>query len=172
MDTLVLSAVWEPMYRVHWPRAITLWVAGRVERIEDYADRAIPTVRYSVPMPLVVRFVRNGKVYRRGIRFNRENVFARDRGLCQYCGERVGRRNATYDHVLPRSHGGGTDWYNIVLACVSCNQFKGDRTPEEAGMRLLKVPQEPRSLPTSREILFYEEGMPLAWQRYLRSPRS
>ena len=52
-----------------------------------------------------------------------------------------------YDHVIPRSRGGRTVWENIVTSCYPCNDRKGDRTPEEAGMRLLTKPIKPRNLP-------------------------
>ncbi|MDA7858504.1 HNH endonuclease, partial [Mariniblastus sp.] len=49
----------------------------------------------------------------------------------------------TIDHVVPRSHGGGSNWENCVLACVPCNQNKADRSPERAGLKLLNVPKQP-----------------------------
>ena len=54
----------------------------------------------------------------------------------------MGRAN-TVDHVLPQSRGGGSTWENTVLACGPCNNRKRDRTPDEAGMRLLIEPRVP-----------------------------
>ena len=51
----------------------------------------------------------------------------------------------TIDHVIPRSRGGKNDWLNLVTACKKCNQKKGNKTPEEAGMPLLKKPIVPKS---------------------------
>ena len=39
--------------------------------------------------------------------------------------------------------GGRTSWENVVVACVPCNQRKAGRTPQQAGMRLRKVPHKP-----------------------------
>jgi 5-methylcytosine-specific restriction endonuclease McrA len=47
------------------------------------------------------------------------------------------------DHVVPRSHGGGDTWLNTVASCAEDNHRKADRTPEQAGMRLLRRPFEP-----------------------------
>ena len=69
-------------------------------------------------------------------------VLWRDRYTCQYCGQKGGE--LTVDHVLPKSRGGKSTWDNLVAACRSCNLRKGDRTPEEAGMRLLRPPKPPR----------------------------
>jgi 5-methylcytosine-specific restriction endonuclease McrA len=33
----------------------------------------------------------------------------------------------TFDHVIPRSHGGWDDYTNLKLACAKCNSKRGDR---------------------------------------------
>jgi 5-methylcytosine-specific restriction endonuclease McrA len=48
--------------------------------------------------------------------------------------------------VIPKSRGGEDTWENLVCACVECNNKKGDRTPEEAGMRLLRKPRKPNPI--------------------------
>jgi len=168
METLVLSATWEPVRRVTWKRAMTLWVAGRVEVLEAYSERRIRTVSSVFELPSVVRFLR-GKPRRRAIvKFSRDNVFLRDKGRCMYCGAELLRREATYDHVLPKSRGGQTSWENLVLACRSCNHGKANRTPLEAGMRLRSTPIRPKSLQGFlRNQLRFREDMPEAWRPYL-----
>lgn len=77
----------------------------------------------------------------------RDNIFLRDREQCQFCGRHISQLRTfeilTKDHVLPRSRGGRDTWENLVTACNTCNQKKRDRTPEEAGMPLLRVPFAP-----------------------------
>ncbi|TNF35902.1 MAG: HNH endonuclease [Deltaproteobacteria bacterium] len=168
MDTLILSAAYEPIERVSWQRAMTLLVAGRAELVEEYEDRHVRTVRYVYAMPSVLRFVSGLKWRRRSVRFSRQNVYLRDGGRCQYCRRPVPRHAATYDHVMPRSRGGRTTWKNIVIACLPCNQAKGARTPEEAGMRLAKEPVVPKRLPDARGVtITWDKGMPLTWRQYL-----
>jgi 5-methylcytosine-specific restriction endonuclease McrA len=64
----------------------------------------------------------------------------RDGNRCRYCGRTVNwkdRRSAiggTYDHVIPR---GPNSLENVVVCCLSCNNKKGARTPEQARMPLL-----------------------------------
>jgi len=70
-------------------------------------------------------------------------LFKRDRGLCLYCGEQFHDKDLTRDHVYPRCRGGVDAWENVVSACRACNQRKGGRSPEEAGMELLAVPYAP-----------------------------
>ena len=73
---------------------------------------------------------------------NRE-LFHRDRHLCAYCGEEFTSQKLTRDHVIPLSRGGRDIWMNVVTACRHCNQKKGGRTPERAGMELLYAPYVP-----------------------------
>ena len=167
METLVLSTSYEPMYRVSWERAMIMWVAGRVEIVEAYADRAIRSVADIFPMPSVIRFIHGVRPYRAGIKFNRDNVFRRDKGRCQYCGCGMTKREATYDHVVPRSLGGKMSWENIVLACRPCNQRKGSRTPKAVGMRLRNVPRRPHSLPSMRDHLGNRDDLPKSWRPFL-----
>lgn len=169
METLVLNATYHPVARIPWQRAITLLFLGKVEVVEEYEDKTIRSVTFEVKMPSVVRFLRMLKRRKPVVRFSRENVYARDNGQCQYCGKKVARPEATYDHVVPRSHGGGTHWENIVIACVPCNQHKGGRTPEQAKMKLKTVPVKPSKLPDSVRITFaFHKGMPSAWANWLR----
>lgn len=169
METLVLNSTFEPVARIPWQRAISLLFLGKVEVVEEYEDRTIRSVSFEIKMPSVVRFVRLLTRRRTVIRFSRENVYARDSGRCQYCGKKVSRSEATYDHVLPRSQGGRTGWDNIVIACVPCNQRKGGRTPEQAKMKLASVPEKPKKLPDTLRIAFrFEKGMPVSWKTWLR----
>jgi 5-methylcytosine-specific restriction endonuclease McrA len=169
METLVLNATWQPVARIPWQRAITLLFLGKVEVIEEYEDKTIRSVSFEVRMPSVVRFLRLLKRRKPVIRFSRENVYARDQGKCQYCHKKVTRAEATYDHVLPRSKGGGTHWENIVIACVPCNQRKGGRTPEQAQMRLKVAPIKPARLPNAMRFTFtFQKGMPSTWASWLR----
>lgn len=70
-------------------------------------------------------------------------LFARDRSLCLYCGQRYARNQLTRDHVVPLSRGGLDCWENVVSACAHCNARKADRTPAQARMPLLAVPYRP-----------------------------
>ncbi len=67
-------------------------------------------------------------------------LFARDRHLCLYCGNRFTRGELTRDHVLPISKHGADVWENVVSACLHCNLKKSNRTPQQANMPLLAVP--------------------------------
>lgn len=166
--TLVLDVGYRPISVAPWQNAI-VWVLDRVaETVDEYPDRQIRTPNWSVQMPSVVRLLRP-ITRKRAIKFSRQNVYARDRGRCQYCSARVARDDWTYDHVVPRSQQGKTTWENVVVACTPCNQRKGGRTPSQAGMALLSTPVRPKKLPDVGMFLMnYRSGMPEGWRTYLR----
>ena len=70
-------------------------------------------------------------------------LFARDRSVCAYCGQRHGDDELTREHIIPFAQNGRDDWMNVVTACRACNHRKGGRTPEQAHMPLLYAPYVP-----------------------------
>jgi 5-methylcytosine-specific restriction endonuclease McrA len=104
-----------------------------------------PSMRVRIPEVILLSNF-NGFV-RYEARFSRQSILERDRSICQYCGARLPRSQLTVDHVLPQSRGGGECWENLVVACMPCNVRKGNRTPEEANMPLLRKPIRPAWLP-------------------------
>lgn len=119
---------------------------GKVEVLEEY-DELIRSPSVAMRMPAVIRLLNAVRRRPRSVRFSRFNVLLRDAFICQYCGARPHARELTVDHVVPRARGGPTRWHNVVAACRTCNHRKGNRTPEEARMRLHRIPREPRALP-------------------------
>jgi 5-methylcytosine-specific restriction endonuclease McrA len=113
------------------------------KEIENFNGRMIRTPSFTFPLPEIAK-VRNYKgCYYGPANFNRENIFIRDNFTCQYCGKKKAGNELNMDHILPRSRGGKSNWMNIVLSCIPCNTKKADRTPEEAGMPLLRQPFTP-----------------------------
>ena len=73
----------------------------------------------------------------------------RDRGTCAYSGKKLKPEEGNIDHLIPKSKGGLTTWTNCVLAHRDINAKKGNRTPEEAGLKLLIKPEQPKELPVT-----------------------
>jgi 5-methylcytosine-specific restriction endonuclease McrA len=170
LETLVLDIGYRPHSRIPWEEAIIkVLIDKTVEVVEEYPDRYINTVNWTVKMPSVVRLILPVKK-KKAVKFSRHGIYARDHGKCQYCGDRVRKTEMQYEHVIPRAQGGKTCWENIVVACMACNQRKANRTPEQAGMRLLSTPVRPKKLPDMNGdySAFYQPGMPESWKTYLR----
>jgi 5-methylcytosine-specific restriction endonuclease McrA len=170
VDTLVLSQGYAPLHIVSWQKAVTMFFDGKVEVVSEY-DEDIRSVSLTIKMPAVVRLVRAHRLVRgslSGPRFTRSNVLLRDDMTCQYCGLAPrSPRELSFDHVLPRARGGRTCWENIVTACLACNTRKGCKTPEEARMKLRRVPVRPRSLPFFHARMSLGRGIPEAWKSWV-----
>ena len=108
---------------------------------------SIKTFSLEVRVPKIIRLVVYDKLPKATIKFNRKNIFARDKNRCQYCGKKVPTSELSLDHVIPRTQGGTSNWKNIVCACTNCNKHKGGRRPEEAGMKLICKPIKPNHCP-------------------------
>ncbi|HEY3360203.1 MAG TPA: HNH endonuclease [Polyangia bacterium] len=161
MRTLVLDQGYMPVNVVDWRRAMSTIARARADVLEEYAA----VVHAGVQMPAVVRLNRPVARHELRVKVSRQNVLARDRGRCQYCGRRFPSAELTYDHVTPRAQGGKTTWENIVMACVDCNRTKGNRTPAQAEMRLLRPPARPGWVPRYNTRLQTPE-VPPEWRDY------
>lgn len=142
-NVLVLDSSYTLVNVTNWKRAITLVLSNKAEVLEE-KEATIKTVRVEIKIPVLIRLIDCivGKKMRE-ITYNRKHLFERDNYTCQYCGHVFPHQKLTIDHVLPRAQGGQESWLNSVAACMPCNFKKGNRTPEKAGMRLLKQPKEP-----------------------------
>ena len=163
--TLVLSQSYEPVNIVSWKQAITLLFLGKVEVVETY-DRDIKTTSLVIKMPSVVRLLSAFRRAKKPVKFSRINIYGRDKYTCQYCGTKHLIDDLTYDHVVPRAQGGKTTWTNIATCCEGCNRKKANRTPEQAGMRLRKVPVQPLATPVL-VVAVSRESVPDAWRDYM-----
>lgn len=163
-SVLVLNATYEPLSVVSVKRAVVLLLKEKAELLEA-AEARLRAEQFSMPVPLVIRMVYYVRIPRYMVLpLSRRTVLARDQYTCQYCGVAPGRPELTIDHVLPRSRGGETEWDNVVTACRSCNQRKGNRTPKEAGMPLDRLPSRPRFI----ALAFLGESRDReVWSKYL-----
>lgn len=162
--TLVLNRNWQPVNVATVARALVLlW--NEVAAVVDPADYqlytwddwsrlrprddepVIRTTRSCLRVPEVIVLAEYDRLPRGAVSFSRRNLFRRDHGTCQYCGRRPASDELSIDHVLPRSHGGTSNWENCVLACIDCNKRKADRTPHQAGMKLARAPVRPEWKP-------------------------
>ncbi|HWP44631.1 MAG TPA: HNH endonuclease, partial [Blastocatellia bacterium] len=161
-------ASYEPLGSISVPRAVRLIWKGSAEMVEPDGDRVLRSQRFVFPQPSVVRLVEYIDVRGRQLRSSskRSRILARDHYRCQYCGKRGGAFDLTIDHILPASRGGGNSPDNLVTACLPCNQRKGNRTPEESRMPLLKNPAA-LTYGIDRAILTHEASVRVEWRRYL-----
>lgn len=161
---LLLNASFEPLKVISWQRAVSLFFLGKVEVVEEY-EHDIRSVTFAIKAPAVVRLLQFARIGRKTPPLSRTNILARDNFKCQYCSVELSSREATLDHVIPRSQGGKTTWQNLVCCCSACNRKKGGRTPKEARMRLNKTPVQPDWLPVLN--IRFHGRIPEAWFNFL-----
>jgi len=162
LPVLVLNQNYEPLNICRARRAVVLVYRGKAEMLEN-GTGFIHSVGQIFSVPSVIRLAYMIKRPRPERKLTRLEVFNRDQYICQYCGKES--RQLTLDHVIPRYRGGEHTWENVVSACIPCNRHKAGRTPEQAGMRLIRRPSPPRD-----KLPFYiplQLKSQLQWQKYL-----
>jgi len=162
LPVLVLNQGYEPLNLCRVRRAIILVFYGKAEVVENSRGE-IHSAREVFQVPSVIRlgyFVRRPHRERK---LTKVEVFNRDHYTCQYCNKQT--KELTLDHVVPRQRGGEHTWENVVSACKSCNRRKGGRTPEEAGMSLLRHPTAPRH--NGFYIPYHYLNSHREWQKYI-----
>ena len=125
----------------------------------------VSTVNFYIAVPRIIRLLFYDRLPRSEVKFNRRNIFARDKNSCQYCGKRRPTSELSLDHVIPRSMGGESVWENMVCACTECNVKKGGRTPQQAGMKLVRKPVKPKRNPLIHVHL--DQSRYRSWQQFL-----
>ena len=109
--------------------------------------RVVHTASQLVGIPEVIIDRENDYVPYEILPLDLRGLYIRDKGIDQYTGEKITMEEASMDHIVPVSRNGETSWLNLALASKATNQFKADRTPAEAGMRLIREPKIPAPMP-------------------------
>ena len=162
---LVLNASYEPINICAARRALVLILKG-VASPEEFSSNLLHSARQALKLPSVIRLLEYRRIPHQTRALSRKNILMRDRYTCQYCQRILPSSELTLDHVVPRSRAGETTWENLVACCHFCNNRKGGRTPEEAGMRLVRAPR-PFSLHTSRHLMRLLGRSDDQWRKYL-----
>ncbi|HCT54554.1 MAG TPA: HNH endonuclease [Balneola sp.] len=142
--TLKLDSSFRPVEVIDAVEALILCIVGKALAVEEYAEE-IRTVTKNFTLPSVIALKRVVKFRFTTMAPARDNVFWRDNNQCQYCCNVFPKEELTLDHIVPRSKGGDNSWLNLVAACKKCNQKKGNCTPEQANMILIRKPYRPKT---------------------------
>jgi 5-methylcytosine-specific restriction endonuclease McrA len=166
-QVLVLNRLWQAVNVCSAARALTLVYQGHAQVVESAKEGylthsfhewrevsqaynghdVISTISFKIRVPKIILLLFFDRIPKKEVKFTRHNIFERDNCTCQYCGKKFDKRELNLDHVVPRDQGGQTTWENIVCSCIDCNSRKANRTPQMAGMKLLRKPRRPRWRP-------------------------
>lgn len=153
--TLKLDAAWKPIDIVDGFKGFNMCYTGRANVVLKYSDDFFPAV-------IVLKdYIRKDFT---SYSCNRKNVIWRDKYVCQYCGNKFQYHELTMDHIIPKSRGGEKSWTNIVACCKRCNSKKGNKTPKEAKMPLIKKPTIPR---WNINVLLRDREIPSEWKDFI-----
>lgn len=163
-SVVVFSKNYLPINQINIKRAIALLVTDKAEPLHAGESKGIlvhsSTLVYFVPYHIRLKINHIEKSWKIPA-VNRREILRRDKHTCQYCGA---TKQLTLDHVIPISKGGRHSWDNIVTACEWCNNHKGDRTPQQAGMRLRIPPKTPAHPIVVFAEQFWREHQNGLWQ--------
>ncbi|MFM7214810.1 MAG: HNH endonuclease [Verrucomicrobiota bacterium] len=185
-QVLVLNRLWQAVNICSVRRALSLLFEGHAQVVQgnlqgdfktytfdQWRDlsrlgpdgESLGTVSFRMRIPRVILLQVFDRLPKKEVKFTRHNIFERDGNTCQYCGRIFDRRDLNLDHVVPRDRGGPTQWDNIVCSCIPCNTRKANRTPAEAGMRLIRKPKRPKWRP----FVQVNFGAPIheSWRHFL-----
>src|SRR5881398_1587456 len=167
-QVLVLNRLWQAVNICSARRAFALVYAGHAQIVssdeannfmahdfESWRDlsanapdhEVVTTISFKIRVPRVIVLLVFDRLPKKDVKFTRHNIFERDKNTCQYCGEIFERKDLNLDHVIPPDRGGPTTWENIVCSCIECNTLKANRTPQEAGLHLVRKPKRPKWRP-------------------------
>ena len=186
-QVLVLNRLWQAVNVCSVRRALTLLFEGHAQvvvsandgafhtfdfkqwrnfsAVEPRDDDSVHTISFKIRVPRVILLLVFDRLPKKEVKFTRHNIFERDRNTCQYCGKTLDRKDLNLDHVIPRDRGGPTTWENIVCSCIPCNTLEANRTPPEAGLRLIRKPKRPKWRP----FIQVNFGAPVheSWKHFL-----
>lgn len=134
----------DEMYPVPWHE----WISLPVRPKDDF----VGTVRGPIRIPTVIVLRHFSKIPVRKPRFCPRAIRERDRNQCQYSGDYLKPDEGSVDHIIPRSRGGKDTWENCVWASKHINARKGNRLPEEVGLKLRRRPRPMYEMPVTALI--------------------
>jgi hypothetical protein len=161
-SVLVVDNSYKPIKIIGWEDAIVDILNNRFS-VLDYSDKYVNSAHDKWYLPEIIVSPRSMKIGRK-VKFDYDAINPRDNYVCAYCGEKFSARYMSVDHIMPQTRGGIDSWTNCISACKSCNNRKAGRTPEEAGMKLLYPPIEPK---TTLELALYRMRLKDEWLPYM-----
>ena len=164
---LLLSSTYQVVSFIPERKLFKLLIKGKVEVISVW-DINIAWCSGTIKQPSIVRLKTYVNKNYFNSNFSRKALVKRDRYTCQYCGKKLTASQITIDHVLPRAQGGITSFTNCVVCCQLCNNKKADKTPEQAGMVLLRKPTHP-SFSAHHYVADPEQFWFAGWDDFLKS---
>ncbi len=180
-SVLVLNKIWLPIRVIPAYRALVLIFANKASAVDpNYftynweewlkqlilkTDSVIVSSHQDIKVPEIIVLSMYDKIFKKNVKLTKRNLYIRDGYKCQYTGERMKESEADIDHIIPRSMGGRNSWNNMVVCSKEVNRRKADRTPEQAGLKLIKKPTKPHP---DKMLIDPKINIPESWSKFIK----
>jgi len=148
---LLLNADYSFLNTIDIKKSLSLWARGKAKILKSGKRIVHPKLNISLPEVMILINYVHIPYRSNHIKLSKETLMLRDGFVCQYSGRRLRKSEIEIDHVIPKSRGGKDTWENLVVSSSEINNFKGNKTPEEAGIKLIRKPFRP----TLKDIISY-----------------
>lgn len=177
MYVLVLNTDNQPYDVWGWHKGITKALCTNSVIVIKYYDKHVKDGKGNLyPVPAIIVLKEFAKSATSIAKFSKINIYARDLFQCQYCGVSVQHSRRTIDHVIPKSQYKPhihkvklNSFENVVTCCYTCNSKKGNRTPDQAQMKLLSKPRKITRQQVYANKLKLIHHIPLEWKDYIQT---
>lgn len=165
-DILIIDKNNKPIEIVNFKRAFKILSKGKAQVLHYYERVYINSPKSKNLKPSVIKINKYWKNNSPCVKFHRNLLFKRDRYICAYCNQYIkDDKQLTVDHIVPISKGGAIySWSNLITACMSCNNQKGNNLLEQIEMKPHYEPIVPKSL---IEIQLINSNIPQEWNLYI-----
>ena len=136
--------------------------------VRDY-DLYVRSAKLRIRVPTVLVCQTFSKMPFKRLSLTPENIRKRDNNTCQYTGKKLNPKEGSIDHVIPKSKGGENSWDNMVYCDKKLNTLKGDKSLNEANLKLIKNPAEPKGKPIASTI---DKSNHYDWKHFLINDKS
>jgi len=185
-DVLVLNRNFYAIHITNWRRALSLVYLDHARVVDqeyrtynfsdwqelskivlDHPGGYVRTPKLSIAIPEVIALRAYNQIPVSEIKFTRRNIYEHYEYKCCYCGYKFQTHDLNLEHIIPKSRGGQSTWNNVVTSCIACNIKKGNKLPQEAGMRLLIEPTKPKWRGSSSLVFHAGFKVKASWQKFI-----
>lgn len=159
---LVVDSSYRPIGISRWQDAMCDVLLDRFQVLE-FSEEVVHSAHDQWYLPEIIVSPKNSR-FKKNVRFDYDSILSRDNFTCAYCGEKHKYHKLSVDHIIPRQKGGKDSWLNCITSCKICNNKKANKSLEEAKMKLLFQPIEPKN---ALEMFLFNVTIKPKWREYL-----
>jgi hypothetical protein len=123
------------------------WEYWMILEPREGLDSVIKTTRGDIRIPTILICPNYREMVMKEIKPTSRALREQYKNRCAYSGIELTNKTFSKDHIIPVSKGGGNGWKNLVPCHKDINSKKGNKSNEEANLKLLYPVVEPKKMP-------------------------